>query len=309
MKVVKPLDIFDTVEVNYTVTTGSPDAGLTEWDSGKADYELGDEVKVAADRKKYKLAADSVAAGTVPSTNLDVWIESPLAEYAPFDYNNEYAAEIASDYEFTIPDANVIDTLFFQDLEGEKITVELLDSSEEIIGEALEEDIYDWEIEVFGKYLFPDDPVLKNKIQFDFLELELDKIKVTIAKNTTTNISKCRYCPTGYKDDIGITLRNGIGYNQNNFYTASRDAWGNLVSGGTRLVEDVSLPVLDYNADANINANKTSRLFGSPNLFIADDRDKENVEFDFINIFGELITNSIVPGGAVSQKTMKIEGK
>jgi hypothetical protein len=44
-------------------------------------------------------------------------------------------------------------------------------------------------------------------------------------------------------------------------------------------------------------------------LFIADDRDKAIREFDFINIFGKLTSANVTPGGAASQKILKIEGK
>lgn len=303
MKVVSPINISDSVVVNYDVTT-SADANIPEYDLLKADYALNDEVKVTADKKKYKLAIATVAAGVLPKDNADIWYSSPLNEFAMFFYDNEYATESAGSIEFTVHDANIIDTVFFQDIDGDTITLELLDANGAVF-DTLQEDIYDWEIQSFEQYLFPSDPVLKRKIQFDFIELNLQSIRVTISGTTT----KCRYCVVGYKDDVGMTLRDGIGYNQNNFFATQRDSWGNLESTKIRVIEDVSLPVLDYNTHASININKISRLFAEVNLWIADDRDKENVEHDFINIFGVLISNNVVPGQMITQKTLKIEGK
>lgn len=303
MTVVEPIDIYDSVVIDYN-EIDSADEALPEWDNTKADYTTGDEVKVLADRKKYKCASDTVSAGTVPKDNPDIWVESPLLEYAMFNYNNEYASSFTGDYIVTIPNAVRIDTLFFQDIDGDDITVELYDSSDVLL-ETLEDDIYEWEIKSFGDYLFPTTPVKKSKIQFDFLHLDLDYIKITISGTTT----QCRYCVTGTKDQLGLTLRDGIGYSQNNFYALERDAWGNLISTNQRLIEDASLPVIDYNEDVGKNANKTSRLFGSPCLWIADDRDKKQVEFPFINIFGVLTSNSITPSMTVSEKILKIEGK
>jgi len=302
MKVVKPIDIYNTIEVVYNSTTSS-DSSLPEWDPLKADYAYEDEVKVVADKKKYKLAAQTVPAGTVPKDNPTIWVESPLVEYAMFNYKNEYASEFNGNYVATLPNANKIDTLYFQDIDGDSIKITLYDVNNVEL-EVLEEAIYEWDITSIGSYLFPDDPVLKNKIQFDFFRIDLDHIKIEILGTTT----KSRYCLVGYKDDVGITLRDGIGYSQNNFYTLERDAWGNLINSGQRLIEDASLPVIDYNTEVNKNANKVSRLFGSPNLWIADDRDRENVEFDFINMFAMLISNSITPGGTVSEKILKLEG-
>jgi hypothetical protein len=308
MKIVDPINIFNTVTVDYgddnTPLSRSTDYNLPEWDSSKSDYALGDEVKVQADRKKYKLATISVDAGVTPKDNPAIWIASPLAEFTSFDYNNEYAGEFTTDYKFTISNANSIDTLFFQGIDGNTITVELLDGNDVVL-DTITEDIYDWKIESFGQYLFPNDPVLKLKIEIDFISLALEKIRVIIAGDNV----KCRYCVAGYKDDHGITLREGVGYNINNFYTSSRDAWGNLIDTDTRIIEDVSLPVLDTNNILNTNVNKIGKLYGAPKLFIADDRDKAIREFDFINIFGKLTSANITPGGTASQKILKIEGK
>lgn len=303
MKYVTPASILNTVDVDYTVTT-SPDASIAEYDVTKADYALGDEVKVPADRKKYKLAADTVKAGVIPKDNPTIWQEAPLSEFAPFNYDNEAAAVFSGNFKFTIPNASGMDTLFFQDINGDSITVELLDSNSSVL-ETLSEDIYGWQIENFGEYLFPNDPVPNRKMQFDFMDFSLTSLRVTISGATT----KCRYVVAGYKDDLGMTLQDGISYSQNNFYALSRDAWANIVSTDQRLIEDVSVPVHDWNTDVNRNANKTARLFATPHLFIADDRDKANVKFEFTNIFGMLISNNIIPGGASSDKTLKIEGK
>ena len=54
MKVGAPIDISETVAINYDVTS-SPDESLLEYDPLKVDYAQDDEVKVVADRKKYKL--------------------------------------------------------------------------------------------------------------------------------------------------------------------------------------------------------------------------------------------------------------
>lgn len=301
MKVVTPADIINDVIIDASVD--SSDASLVEYDAAKADYALGDVVKVAADRKKYKLASDTVAAGTTPKDNPDIWKASPLVEYAAFNYNNEYASTFTGDYKFIIPNAIGMDTLFFQDVDGDTITVELLDENDNVL-ETQTEDIYDWTIETFGAYLFPEDPVLKRKAQFDFIHFSLRKLRVTISGTTT----KCRYVVAGYKDDLGMTLQDGISYSQNNYFSLSRDAWGNVVNNVQRVIEDVSLPVLDRNTEVNNNANKTARLFASPHLFIADDRDKANVKFKFINIFGMIVSNNIVPGASASDKTLKIEG-
>ena len=303
MTVVEPIDLMNTIEIDYSATT-SADAGLLEWDENKTDYTLEDEVKVASDKKKYKLAADTVEAGTIPKDNPTIWVSSPLSEYAMFDYENEYATSLSGNFVGNIPNAYGIDAVFFQGVDGDTITVTSYNTDDVEI-DTNTEDIYDWDISSFGLYLFPKQAVKKEKITFDLFSLEQDKIKIEI---NGTNID-CSYCLAGPKDQLGITLRDGIGYSQNNFYTTSRDAWGNLISTKLRLIEDVSLPVVDYNQDANINSNKTARLFAKPALWIADDRDRSNVEFDFINIFGVLVTNSIVPGKDISEKTMKIEGK
>jgi len=302
MKVVSPVNIFNSVTIIGELS--SADSQLPEWDPQKSDYAHEDEIKVLADKKKYKLAAQSVTAGLIPKDNPTIWVAAPLAEYAMFDLNNEYAPEITGSRVFFISDANFLDTLFFQDIDGDTITVELLRSDNTVI-DTLAENIYDWEIDSFARYLFPTDPVLKPKIQFDFLELELEAIKITISGTTT----KCRYFVCGEKVDIGMTLCDGIGYTQNNFYKTTRDSWGNLVDSGQRLIETVSLPVLDYNKTANINASKTSKLFGTPKLWIADDRDRKSVEFDFINLFAVFVSNNTVPGSTTTQKTLKLEGK
>lgn len=303
MKVGSPIDIYNTVTVNYTVTT-SPDDVIPEYDPLKTDYAQSDVVKVAADRKKYKLASLTVAAGVIPNQNPTIWFSSPLAEFAMFKYDNEYATEITGNQEFLIENANSIDTIFLQGIDGDTVTIELLDGSDKVL-DTLVEDIYDWEIEDFNKYLFPDELVLKNKLQFDFIELELEKIRVTIAGATT----KCRYFVVCFKEEIGMTMWDGIGYNQNNFFTTERDPWGNLIDTNLRVVEDVTLPVRDYSAQANININRISRLFAKPNLWMADDRDKRTRDNDFINMFGTLVSNSAVPGAAKTDKTLKIWGK
>lgn len=303
MTVVEPIGLLNTIEIDYTVTT-STDNAIAEWDPAKADYTLGDEVKVAAQRTKYKLAADTVAAGTVPSENPAIWISSPMVEFAMFDYNNEYASTFLGNFAAEIPDASRVDTLYFEGIDGETITVTSYDGSDVVIY-TITENIYDWDIPDFHSYLFPKEPTRKNKLSVDIFDIFQSKIRVEISGANT----ECRYLVAGLKDPLGITLRDGIGYSQNNFYTNSRDAWGNIISTNSRIIEDVSLPVLDYNADVNIHANKTSRLFGRPCLWLADDRDRANVEFDFINIFGILVSNSITPGASVSEKTLKIEGK
>lgn len=303
MKVVEPITIYNTIIIDYGATT-SPDASLPEWDLLKADYAFGVEVKVAADKKKYKLAAQTVAAGTVPKDNTTIWIPSPLAELAMFEYDDDYTTVLNGNFKATIPNAHMIDTLYFQNIEGDTITITLLDDSDVVL-ETLTEDIYDWQIDTFSKYLFPDDPVRKSKIQFDFIDLRMTKIQIEIQGT----ITMCTYAIAGYKEDVGMTLREGIGFTQDNFYTNTRNEWGNLLSTNLRVVEDVSLPVTDYNANVTKNVNKISRLFAKPNLWIADDRDKENAEFIFLNIFGILITSSITPGGGMTDKILKIEGK
>lgn len=308
MKTVDPLPIYNSVRIDYGNDTSplsrSADYDLPEWDGTKTDYTTNDEVKVIADRKKYKCASDTVNAGTTPRDNPSVWIPSPLAEFSPFEYNNEYAGEFTTDYKFVIDEVDNVDTIFFQGIDGDTVTVELLNGNYDVL-DTLVEDIYDWQIESLGNYLFPENPTLKMKIQLNFISLEIEKIRVTIAGK---NI-KCRYCVVGYKDDNGITLRDGIGYNINNFYATERDAWGNLIDTNTRIIEDASLPILDKNETANTNVNKIAKLYGTPKLFIADDRDKAVREFDFINIFGKLTSASVTPGGGYSQKILKIEGK
>lgn len=303
MTVVSPINVMSDVVVDYTVTT-SADENLPEYNAAKTDYILEDEVKVLADKKKYKLADNTVDAGVIPKDNPTIWIESPLIEFAMFNYNNEYASSFDGNYKCTIQNANIMDTLYFQDIDGDTVTVELLDASNVVL-DTLVEDIYDWDINSFGKYIFPDEPTLKRKIQIDFFHIDLNSLRITISGTTT----KCRYCTAGYKDDLGITLRDGIGYNQNNFFAPTRDSWGNLIDTEQRVIEDVSLPVINYNTDIDTSVNKISRLFASPHLFIADDRDKANVEFPFINIFGVFVSSNTVPGSMVSHQTLKIQGK
>ena len=303
MTVVTPINIVDDVIIDYAVTT-STDANLEEYDSTKTTYVLMDEVQVASEKKKYKLAAETVAAGVIPKDNPTIWIESPLVEFAMFQYNNEYASTFEGGFSCTITNANDIDTLFFQDFDGEKIKVEIIDFND-LITDTYEQDIYDWQITNFGEYLFPTAPILERKIQFNFVNPSIKSIKVTITGVNT----KCRYLVAGYKESIGCTLANGVGYTQNNFYKSSRDAWGNMIETADRLIEDVTLPVIDKTEDSNRMANKTSRLLSSPHLFIADDREIKDVEFNFINIFGVLVSNNISPMSSITQKTLKIEGK
>lgn len=308
MKVVEPMDIFDSVVIDYgddtTPLSRSDDYNLVEWDSSESEYIFGDEVKVIEDRKKYKLAASSVDAGVVPSENPTIWISSPLAEYAMFEYDNDYQGVFYGDVKFTINDANIIDTVFFQDIDGDTITVELIDGDNTVIDTFIE-DIYDLGIDSFETYLFPNESVLKRKMQFDFISLSVESIRVTISGTNT----KCRYCVVGYKDDFNITLRDGLGYSQQNFYKYSRDAWGNLLDSQVRIIENLSIPVFDYNANIERNVNKLFRLYGDAKLWIADDRDKANVEFDFINIFAKLISASVAPAAVASKKILKLEGK
>ena len=299
--------VVDPINVLYSVIieqANSVDSALDEWDPVKTDYALEDEVKVAADRKKYKLAAQSVDAGVVPSENPDIWMASVLTEYAPFDYNNEAAGEFDGDFICVIPDAYGIDTLFFQDFDGDSITAELLDVNDEVI-DTFTTDIYEWEIENFSSYLFPKDAVLNFKEQFDFMYINLYKIRITISGATT----KCRYIVPGFKDDLGLTMRKGIGYSQNNFYTSERDGWGNLIDKPLRMIEDATIPVINENALINKHTNKTARLFGSSKLYIADDRDKKIADFPFVNLFGQLISNNVTPGGHASTTILKLKGK
>jgi len=303
MKIVQPANIHDIIVIDYNETV-SADENLAEWDPLKADYAFEDEVKVAADKKKYKLATQTVSAGVVPKDNLDIWIPSPLSELAMFVYDNDYSSSLNGNFKGTIPDAFDIDTLYFQNIDGDSIVVSLLDANDGVI-EVLEDEIYDWEIDSFFKYMFPDDPVLKNKIQFDFVDLRIEKIIIEIRGSQID----CSFAIAGYKQDVGVTMRDGIGFTQNNFYANERDSWGNLISTKLRVIEDVSLPVREYSENISKNINKISHLFGSPNLFIGDDRDKENADFPFINIFGILTSNSVTPGGSVTDTILKIEGK
>jgi len=303
MKVVKPIDLKNNIVIDYTQTS-SPDALLSEWDPLKSDYVFKDEVKVSADKKKYKLAAQTSNPGLIPKDNPSIWIASPFVELAMFEYNNDYATTLSSNFVATIPSAYILDTLYFQNIDGDTISITLLDSNDDEL-QIMSEDIYDWDIDSFGKYLWPDDPILKTKIQFDFIDLNTEKIKIEILGSSIS----CGFAVAGYKEDLGMSLRDGISYNQNNFYASTRDAWGNLIDSKLRIIEDVSIPVADYNDDIDKNVNKIAQLYGTPHLFIADDRDKEKVQFKFINIFGNITSNSVTPAGGRTDKILKIEGK
>ncbi|NOQ31519.1 MAG: hypothetical protein GQ570_10380 [Helicobacteraceae bacterium] len=295
MRYVEPIDLLDTLVINYN----SVDSALSEWDPSKSDYALGNVVKVAADKKKYKLAASVVEAGAMPSQNPTIWQGSPLSEYAMFEHKKSTLSQSLEGIKFSFSGAGV-DTLYLQDIDGTQVSVHEKNEAGEIL-QTQTKDIYEYEIASLGEYLFQRDTPKNRTIQFNINSLLVHTIEVEI-----TGVCECRYFIAGQKAELGHTLVDGIDYNLDDFFTQERDAWGDIIWSDSRIIESATLPVLADNSVINSNVNRLQFLQGKPILWIADDR--EVVEFDFINIFGRLLNVRVSPLINKSTKSLQIEG-
>ena len=291
-----PTELTNIVSINYN----SIDAAIAEYDPSKTNYVLGDYVKVTADKKKYKLAAQTIEAGVIPKDNPTTWKDSTLSEFAMFNPDTSLKSEGVNGIKFSISGAGV-DTIFFQETDGTQVIVREKDSN----GVDLHThtvDIYEYDIDSFGKYLFPKPLEKKRKIQVDLKEIITYTIEIEIK-----GIASCRHFVAGQKEDFGYTLADGMSYHLGNYFTLERDSWGDIISNETRLIEDATIEVIVDNSLINTYVNRLYSLQGKSILLIADDREKK--EFQFTNIFGRLLDTDITPSSMISTKTLQIEGE
>jgi hypothetical protein len=298
MKYVVPIEFSSIpVVINYD----SIDSAIAEYDPQKVDYALNDIVKVVADKKKYKLASAAVDPGTIPNQNPTIWQASSLSEYSMFNHKSSALSQGTDGIKFSFSGAGV-DTVYFQDVDGDQIIVREKDSSGVVL-QTQTIDIYNYNISSLGEYLFQKDNSKNKKIQVDIIEILSYTIEIEITGNAS-----CRYFVAGQKDDLGWTLTDGIDYNIDDFFTQERDSWGDIIWGENRVIESANLPLIENNSLININVNKLHFLQGKPILWLADDRDIKVKEHEFINIFGRLINARIKPLKLTSTKTLQIEG-
>lgn len=295
MKYVKPLDISGSLVLNYN----SVDSTIPEYDALKTNYVLGDIVKVALDKKKYKLASATVAAGIIPKDNPTIWSESTLSEYAMFNHKSSNISEGTNGIKFSQSGAG-IDTIYLQDIDGTQVIITEKDSLGAILFTHTV-DIAGYDISSFGDYLFQKEQDKLKNILINITSILADTIDVEITGNAS-----CRYYIAGQKSDSGYTLANGINYNVDDFFKQKRDSWGDVIWGSSRTIDSATIPVIEDSSIISINIKRLKALQGYPVLFIADDR--EQVKFDFINIFGRLINVRVSPLPKMTTHTLQIEG-
>ena len=275
--VIPPDDIF----MNVTADFETADDSIAEYVPTYAGYVQGDEVQLESLRMKYRLASATIAAGMTPNENLDIWIQSPINQYAAFYYPSTAPTVGPNGIKWIISPAH-LDTAFLQDISGDKVIVTLKD----INGTELEtesRDIEVWKRTKFSDVMFPKRPETIRKPQFDMFNPFAASMEIEITGNAS-----CRFVVPGKKERLSCTIVDGLDYSTDDFYDQERDAWGDLVIGKSRVIETASLPSVQWNEEMNTSMLSLLSLQGKLILMLADDRDFKDRHFPFVNLFGKM---------------------
>lgn len=307
-----------------TLTTSNvAEETLPEWNVSSV-YNTHDEVKVSADKKKYKYAGlDGTNTATAPSLNKTSWVSAPLNPYAMIDGTMSTQTTNADSIDIVF-DATNIDDISFFNLDATEITISMVDKTTltTIFNETYSL-VYD-ELADFGDYLFSEQE-LRDKLTGNVSNATLDLViagmseqdvldrftanppiyynsTVTISIKKIGSIAKCGYLVIGRQRDLGITLWGGSMGIQS-FSLKNRNAWGEVELQKRDSADTMDMPVILDNTTVDVVKNRLKKIDGIPCVFIGDESDK----FTSLTIYGFFKDFDIGVNPTKSTYTLSVE--
>lgn len=277
------------------ISTNVAEDVLAEWVS--ASYNNGDEVKVSADKKKYKFAGvDGTTSTLSPSADSKLWVSAPLEPFAMIDDSVSSQTSNAESISVSFNATN-IDTISLFNVQANTIQIILTDNrtSTEIFNTTTSM-IYE-DINSFGDYLYSEQE-LKDALTNSVSTVTLDAViaamseqqildsftanppiyydvKVDIIITKTGGIAKCGYLVVGRKRDLGVSLYGGS-VSLNSTSSRERNIWGEIELSKGIGYNTMDIPVLIDNAQVDVIENRLSKILDIPCVFIGDESERVN---------------------------------
>lgn len=304
-------------------TTNATDEALSEWTSGT--YNNGDEVKVSADKMKYKFSGiDGATSSVTPSLDPTQWVKAPLNSHAMFFNTISSQTENADTIEVSF-DAINIDSISFFNVECSEITITMTDNTTSTVFYNETFDMTYDDLADFGDYLFSERE-LRDFLESRLTEAEMQSVinamsdvelldrftatpplyydaNIQITISNTGGTAKCGYLVIGRQRDLGCSIWEGAQTGIMSFAKKERDSWGNVTLNQGLQADTMSLNVIIDNHLVDVVRNRLKAIDGIPCVFIGD----ETQSFSSLTIFGFYLDLLVPLNPTKSTYTLEIE--
>lgn len=276
--------------INF-ISTNVAEEALNEWVSGTV-YNNSDEVKVSADKKKYKFAGVDGTTSTIPPKDDPVqWVGAPLNPYAMIDDTMSSKTTNADSIVVSFNATN-IDTISLFNVQADTVQISLTDNTTStIVFDETHTMSYD-DLNSFGDYLFSEQE-LRDALTGNVTTATLDAViaamseaqildkftasppiyydvKVDITITKTGGTAECGYLVVGRKRDLGVSLYGGsIAYKSTS--TRDRNIWGEIELTQGIGYNTMDIPVVIDDVQVDVVEQRLSKILDLPCVFIGDE--------------------------------------